>query len=265
MYFYLVRHGQSLWNASGRHQGWQDVPLSPLGELQAERIAQRLKSQTFDYMFTSPIKRCYDTAAAIIQAQGRPLEDLTVRETLKEARLSAELEGLAEKEILRRWTPEQKRLFREDYSFKFPDGESVKEVMARMVEEFQAIAALSEEAFPHPEEEPDASADNDPEGSQVATGRDAAVPKTQIPQKSALIVAHRINLQLFILYAMDALDSIVRYQGNIDRMEISNCALSVLEVNLKGKQPYYRLLTVNDMTHLTGLTPPKPSAEEAPK
>jgi broad specificity phosphatase PhoE len=258
MYFFLVRHGQSLWNAEGRHQGWQNVPLSPLGEQQAERIAQRLKSQTFDYMFTSPIKRCYDTAAAIVQAQGRPLEDLIVRESLKEARLSAELEGLAEKEILKRWTPEQKQLFREDYSFKFPDGESVKEVMARMVEEFQTIAALSEEAFPNPEDETETD-------NQAATGRDGATQRPKIHQKSVLIVAHQINIQLFILYAMDALDSVVRRQNNIDRLGISNCALSVLEVNLKGKQPHYRLLTINDINHLAGLTPPKPSAEESPK
>src|SRR5690349_24144566 len=117
MYLYLVRHGQSLWNAEGRHQGWQNVPLSPLGEQQAERIGQRLKNQHFDYMFTSPIKRCYDTSAAIVRAQGRPLDDLIVRESLKEARLSAELEGLLEKEILKRWSNETKRQFREDYSF----------------------------------------------------------------------------------------------------------------------------------------------------
>ncbi len=58
-----------------------------------------------------------------------------------------------EKDILKRWTPEEKKLFREDYSFKFPGGESVKEVMARVVEEFQAIAALSEDPPPETPEE----------------------------------------------------------------------------------------------------------------
>jgi broad specificity phosphatase PhoE len=276
MLLYLVRHGQSVWNAEGRHQGWQDVPLSPLGQQQAERIAQRLKGQKFDYMFTSPIKRCYDTAAAIVRAQERPLDDLVVREGLREARLSAELEGLAEKEILKRWTKEQKQLFREDYSFKFPDGESVKEVMARTVEEFKAIAALSEEAPPDPEEEqeseapadtthPDGEAQPAPESGQVATGRDGEREKPKVPQKTALIVSHRINVQLFTLYALDALDSIARRQNNIDRLEISNCALSVIETNLKGKQPHFRVLTVNDITHLARLTPPKPSAEEPSK
>lgn len=269
MLLYLVRHGQSVWNAEGRHQGWQNVPLSPLGEQQAARIAQRLKNQPFDYMFTSPIRRCYDTAAAIIQAQGRPLDDLVIREGLREARLSAELEGLAEKEILKRWSKETKKAFREDYSFRFPDGESVKEVMARTVEEFQAIATLSEEAPPDPEEEEaapeDTHADKDSAEAQVATGRDGERAKPKILQKTALIVAHRINVQLFVLHALDALDSVARRQNNIDRLEISNCALSVIEVNLKGKQPHYRVLTVNDMTHLAGLTPPKPSAEEPSK
>lgn len=272
MLLYLVRHGQSVWNAEGRHQGWQNVPLSPLGEQQAERIGQRLKNQPFDYMFTSPIKRCYDTAAAIVKAQGRSLDDLVVREGLKEARLSAELEGLSEKEILKRWTDEQKRLFREDYTFKFPDGDSVKEVMARMVTEFEAIAALSEEAPPEPEKETASPADTtqdttaeNTEKSEVATGRDGERQQPKIPQKTALIVAHRINVQLLVLHGLNALDTVVRQQNNIDRLEISNCALSVIEVNLKGKQPHYRVLTVNDMAHLSGLTPPKPSAEEPSK
>jgi len=265
MYLFLVRHGQSVWNAEGRHQGWQNVPLSPLGEQQAERVAQRLKNQPFDYMFTSPIKRCYDTAAAIVRAQGRPLDDLSVRETLKEARLSAELEGLSEKDILKRWTSEQKQAFREDYSFKFPDGESVKEVMARMVEEFKAIADLSEEAPPEPEAEAAEGEVPADAQSQTATGRDGEREKPKIPQKTALIVAHKINIQLFILHTMDALDSVVRRQNNIDRLEIGNCALSIVEVNLKGKQPHYRLLGVNDVTHLAGLNPPKLSAEEPSK
>lgn len=273
MYLYLVRHGQSVWNAEGRHQGWQEVPLSPLGEQQAERVAGRLQNQQFDYMFTSPIKRCYDTAATIVKAQNRPLDDLIIREGLKEGRISAAMEGLTEKEMFKRWTKDEKERFREDYSFKFPDGESVQEVMARTVEEFKAIAAFSEEApEPEPQEQTELPADttSQPEGEAkppetLATGRDGERAKPKIPQKTALVVAHKLNLQLFVLYSLDALDTVARRQTNIDRLEISNCALSVIEVNLKGKEPHFRLLSVNDTAHLAGLNPPKPSAEEPAK
>lgn len=36
---YLMRHGQTVWNAEGRMQGRLDSPLTPLGEAQARRLA----------------------------------------------------------------------------------------------------------------------------------------------------------------------------------------------------------------------------------
>lgn len=36
---YLVRHGQTVWNSSGRYQGRTDVPLSDLGLDQARQTA----------------------------------------------------------------------------------------------------------------------------------------------------------------------------------------------------------------------------------
>ncbi|MDO4558582.1 MAG: phosphoglycerate mutase family protein, partial [Planctomycetia bacterium] len=42
MIFYCVRHGESVYNQAGRIQGWLDVPLSSLGESQAESAAMAL-------------------------------------------------------------------------------------------------------------------------------------------------------------------------------------------------------------------------------
>lgn len=148
MQLFLVRHGQSVYNVEHRHQGWLDVPLSPFGELQAERIGERLKNQPFDYVFSSPIKRCYDTCAAIVRAQNRPLSDIQILEGLKEARLSAALEGQLDKEIFKSWSKEQRKSFRDDYKFKLPDGKSVKEVIERTVAAYNYIASFSEDAPP---------------------------------------------------------------------------------------------------------------------
>ena len=35
----LARHGETPWNAEGRYQGQEDIPLSPVGEAQAARSA----------------------------------------------------------------------------------------------------------------------------------------------------------------------------------------------------------------------------------
>ncbi|NWJ48966.1 MAG: histidine phosphatase family protein [Chloroflexi bacterium] len=240
MFLYLVRHGQSVWNAENRHQGWQNVPLSPLGELQAQRIAQRLSNMQFDYRYTSPILRCYDTAATIVKAQGlAPETALEVDENIKEGRISARREGRLNKELFSDWTDEEKRLFREDYSFKFEDGESVKGVIERTLAFFERVAALSEEPLPDEKEE------------ELET-RPKPTPKT------ALVVAHLLNIQILTLYALNSLDAIQRRQDNIDRLAIGNCSLTVIETNLKGKAPFFRVHTVSDASHLAGLKAPEP-------
>jgi probable phosphoglycerate mutase len=42
-----------------------DPPLSPLGRRQAERLAQRLKSLEIDAVYSSPLRRALQTAAAL--------------------------------------------------------------------------------------------------------------------------------------------------------------------------------------------------------
>ncbi len=269
MQLFLVRHGQSLYNMEQRHQGWLNIALSPLGEQQAERIAARLKEQSFDYIFSSPIKRCYDTCAAIVRAQNRPLSDIQVLDGLKEGRLSAALEGQLEKDIFKSWTKEQRESFQNDYTFKFADGEAVKEIMERTVAAYEYIASFSEEAPPEPPAEESASPAgnaNNPAGVAQATATpgepttaEAKVEQPKIKPKTALVVAHRIQVQLMTLQTLDALETVARQQNLIDRLEISNCSLTLLNVNLKGKRPLYQLLTANDISHLTGLTAPKPA------
>ncbi len=258
MFIYLVRHGQSLWNAEDRHQGWQEVALSPLGEQQAVRIGQRLKEQRFDYHFTSPIYRCYQTAAAIVKEQGlEPEQALAALENLREGRISASMEGMLTKDMFKSWTAEQKRLFRDDYSFKFDDGESVQEVLARTLAAFNQIALLSEEAPSEPEETEGQPKRDGPGADSITEQPAASEPeKPKIVPKTALVVTHRLNAQLMTLHALDATEAVVRRQTNIDRLEISNCALTVIEVNLKGKQPLFRLVSCNDTGHLAGIKPP---------
>ena len=55
---WLIRHGETEWNAQKRFQGHLDVPLSPVGIGQAFRLAQRLarSGQTFDSLHASDLK-----------------------------------------------------------------------------------------------------------------------------------------------------------------------------------------------------------------
>lgn len=62
---YLVRHGQSETNVNPDMMGQSpDVPLTKLGKRQAELLGERFATENkeFDYVFSSPYKRAFDTA-----------------------------------------------------------------------------------------------------------------------------------------------------------------------------------------------------------
>lgn len=62
---YIVRHGQTNWNLEGRTQGHIDIQLNETGINQAQLLKEKLKDIKFDKVFSSPLKRAYETASII--------------------------------------------------------------------------------------------------------------------------------------------------------------------------------------------------------
>ncbi len=74
--FYLVRHGETEWNAENRLCGRTDVPLSETGRGQARSLAERLRSTSFDALYASPLERATETAHLISRTGGlTPVQD----------------------------------------------------------------------------------------------------------------------------------------------------------------------------------------------
>ena len=61
----LVRHGETLENQKGILQGQMQGTLSPAGKKQAQQVAQRLKGEKIDVIYSSDLARAVETADAI--------------------------------------------------------------------------------------------------------------------------------------------------------------------------------------------------------
>jgi probable phosphoglycerate mutase len=93
---YLIRHGETQWNAEGRIQGHTDIELNERGLEQARRLAARINGEgAFDAVYASPLRRAFRTATLIGDALNLPV--------IPDARLIerslGQLEGLTMSEV----------------------------------------------------------------------------------------------------------------------------------------------------------------------
>jgi probable phosphoglycerate mutase len=68
---FLVRHGESTWNAERRVQGQHDPPLSRRGRQQARELAARLGDHPVAGFYSSDLRRAWETAEPLGENLGR--------------------------------------------------------------------------------------------------------------------------------------------------------------------------------------------------
>jgi broad specificity phosphatase PhoE len=83
---FLIRHGDALPDADEIIPSgvYNNLPLSKIGREQARALAERLKETHFDAAYSSPLLRCQQTAAPLLEYLKLPL---TIVENIKEVRL----------------------------------------------------------------------------------------------------------------------------------------------------------------------------------
>jgi probable phosphoglycerate mutase len=74
MRVYVARHGETTWNLAGRYQGRLESPLSPLGERQADALADAMADRGVQRVISSPLGRCMETARPTALRQRVTLE-----------------------------------------------------------------------------------------------------------------------------------------------------------------------------------------------
>lgn len=124
---YLVRHGETAWNAQNKVQGNMDTELNDLGIMQAEFVAARLAKENIDALYTSSLKRAKATAQKIAEQTKLEVNEL---HEFKEICLGP-WEGLTINEINERYTEDYK-IYRESPSdFNMPGAETFMQVSER--------------------------------------------------------------------------------------------------------------------------------------
>ncbi|MFB5191132.1 histidine phosphatase family protein [Alicyclobacillus fastidiosus] len=99
MEIWLIRHGETDWNVSGRVQGWTDIPLNAVGREQARRLADYLEGVPFAHIYSSDLSRALDTAKAVAAKTGTPI---TTTKLLREQHFG-QAEGLQRADKERRF------------------------------------------------------------------------------------------------------------------------------------------------------------------
>jgi len=124
----LVRHGETAWNADGRHQGQTDVPLSAVGRRQAAALARRLASEEIDAIYASDLRRARETAAAVGASHRLPVRD---EPRLREMCFGA-WEGLTYDQIQERYPRARTAWEADPLGTSPPGGETLAELAGRV-------------------------------------------------------------------------------------------------------------------------------------
>ncbi len=124
----IVRHAESQWNPLGRYQGLLDPELTERGKAQAESLAYELRKEEVVRIYSSPLKRTYQTAKILSDKLGVPL--------YREERVieidHGKWSGMLVEEVKEKYPEEFDRWIREPHRVQFEDGESLEDVFNRV-------------------------------------------------------------------------------------------------------------------------------------
>ncbi len=121
----LVRHGETEDNVARITQGHRPGKLTKKGIEQAEKLALRLKDEKIDKIFVSDLKRCVDTAAAIIKFH--PKAEVTYEPAIREQSF-----GIFEGKPYGTMGENANKIGAKKYQYKPEGGESMEELTKRV-------------------------------------------------------------------------------------------------------------------------------------
>ena len=132
----LIRHGQSVWNATNRFTGWTDVELSEKGEDEAATAGEQLADVHFDVVHTSALIRAQRTAEIVMSKNRVSGEIPTKQDERLNERHYGDLQGLNKAETAEIHGAEQVHIWRRSFDVPPPGGESLEMTAERTIPYF---------------------------------------------------------------------------------------------------------------------------------
>jgi broad specificity phosphatase PhoE len=135
----IARHGETLDNVVPRFQGWRDTRLNETGRRQAFELGRKLaaREEPVASLWASDLSRARETAEIAGAAVGlRPILDWRLREGFR-----GRWEGLLMEDVERDEPELYSAWMRDDPSFRFPGGESLRDQQQRVLAALRDIHA----------------------------------------------------------------------------------------------------------------------------
>lgn len=131
----IVRHGETTANALNIIQGQTDVPLNERGVQQAARVAEALKDEKFDAVYSSDLSRAMTTARAIV-----PEGEITALPALREWHLGV-WQGKDLDRIKKDYPEIYAGVYRGEANLRIPGGETRNELRQRIKDFLESLPA----------------------------------------------------------------------------------------------------------------------------
>lgn len=136
----FIRHGFSVANDAKYFAGHIDAPLTETGKSQAKMCAEYMKDWDIDAIYASDLSRAYDTAVPLSQVKNMPI----IKENGLREICAGIWEGTPFLKLLETY-PEQYSVWLNDIgNAQCPEGETVKELSARVISTVSRIAEENE-------------------------------------------------------------------------------------------------------------------------
>ncbi len=131
----IVRHAEAEGNFKRIFHGWTDSEITEKGHKQAILVAERLKNEKIDIIYSSSMKRTLQTAEYISRIKGLPV----IRtDALKEIN-GGDWEGKKWHALPENYPKEYDTWENRMHLHVMPNGESIKEFQERLIAELELI------------------------------------------------------------------------------------------------------------------------------